>query len=473
MAVSQNGWNFGFGFRLNQVSAQTTDRSWLVTAGADPRGPSLPSGALIPFDFSKGLDPARYFGTPATAAGLDHFLIFRSMGGSSNISVSANNDVPLFELPRQPVLNLAELQHLQIAGARPFALGNPWAPAVAAGVNANASFDRFFFSGLAPTGDHPDLRAGEPFPNFHLQTEDTRTNSAGPLALSDLQAAAGLSARFLLMRGAFNLNSTDAFAWQAVLSAVRFADTGWTRADIDNSSSPSPTLGTQVDSIPGAVTETFTDGTLASPGFTVFRFPQSAQETFYAAPVANPNSPTRVPCRHGVRGGDSSGNYPGFSIEQIAALSAQIATRIKLHLNASGPFRSLEEFLGPAAEFGGRSLLEDAIQAAGLNAENVQPVATAVSAADSGLSSLTITQADLLGILAPFLQTRSDTFLVRAYGESVNPATGLTGARAWCEARVQRLPAPFDPEDNAAQPVGAFGRRFRIVSLRWLNSSDL
>jgi hypothetical protein len=472
MAAAQDGWNFGFGFRLNQVSAQTTDRSWLLAAGGDPRatGPGAPG--LMAFDLAKGLDPAQYFGTTTTATGQDHFLLFRSMGGTSNVSVSANNDAPLFELPRQPVLNPAELQHLQVAGARPFALGNPWAPP-AGSVNSNAVFDRFFFSGLSATARHPDLAAGEPLPNYHLQTVETRANPPAPLALGDLVAAGSQSAGHLLAAGTFNLNSTSVPAWTAVLSALRFADTGWTRAEIDNSSSPTPTLGTQVATVPGVVVESFADAGLDAPGYAVFRFPQSAQETFSAAPLANPNAPTRVPFRRGVRGGDGVAGIPGFAGPQISALASEIVARVRNHLTTSGPFRSLEEFLGASAEFGGRSLLEDAIAAAGLNPAELQPLSPASSTTASGLTSLTITQADLLGILAPFLQTRSDTFLVRAYGESVNPATGRTEARAWCEATVQRLPSPFDPGDSVTQPAGPFGRRFRVVSLRWLAAGDL
>ena len=50
--------------------------------------------------------------------------------------------------------------------------------------------------------------------------------------------------------------------------------------------------------------------------------------------------------------------------------------------------------------------------------------------------------------LAPVLFARSDTFLVRAYGEAYNPATQSAEGKAWCEALVQRLPEYVD----ASQP---------------------
>ena len=46
--------------------------------------------------------------------------------------------------------------------------------------------------------------------------------------------------------------------------------------------------------------------------------------------------------------------------------------------------------------------------------------------------------------LAPVLFPRSDTFVIRSYGEAVNPATGAAEGRAWCEATVQRVPDYFD-----------------------------
>jgi hypothetical protein len=105
-----------------------------------------------------------------------------------------------------------------------------------------------------------------------------------------------------------------------------------------------------------------------------------------------------------------------------------------------------------------------------INPDVIAPVATVANVTDLGFSSLTLTQADILSALAPYLRTRSDTFLVRTYGETVNPATGQMEARAWAEAVVQRFPDTVTTGDSITQPAGAFGRRFRIVSFRWLHS---
>src|SRR5690606_37063885 len=61
-----------------------------------------------------------------------------------------------------------------------------------------------------------------------------------------------------------------------------------------------------------------------------------------------------------------------------------------------------------------------------------------------------LTQADLLSSLGPQLSARSDTFVIRTYGETRNPATAALEGRAWCEAVVQRLPDYVDSAGNNA-----------------------
>jgi hypothetical protein len=120
-----------------------------------------------------------------------------------------------------------------------------------------------------------------------------------------------------------------------------------------------------------------------------------------------------------------------------------------------------------------------------------------------------ILQADVLQQIGPFISARSDTFTIRTYGESVNPVTGASMGKAWCEAVVQRVPEYVDQSDPAlsatkytklgvalkdATPVydpattgdpsltpvsilstsnQNFGRRFKIVGFRWLSPQDI
>ena len=96
-----------------------------------------------------------------------------------------------------------------------------------------------------------------------------------------------------------------------------------------------------------------------------------------------------------------------------------------------------------------------------------------------------LTQADVLSTIGAGLSARSDTFTIRTYGDVLNPATGDITGRAWCEAVVQRVVEPIrrksttttDADYNepavatATQPD--FGRRFQIISFRWLSSNDI
>ena len=91
-----------------------------------------------------------------------------------------------------------------------------------------------------------------------------------------------------------------------------------------------------------------------------------------------------------------------------------------------------------------------------------------------------VKQADILTPIAPILSARSDSFLVRGYGEKTD-ASGKVIARAWCEAVVQRTPEYLDAEDSPEVKTADldkeanrnFGRRFVITSFRWLSPEEV
>jgi hypothetical protein len=90
-----------------------------------------------------------------------------------------------------------------------------------------------------------------------------------------------------------------------------------------------------------------------------------------------------------------------------------------------------------------------------------------------------LTQADVLQVIGPALSARSDTFRIRACGESSHKMGGAP-VRVFCEAIVQRVPEFIDssnrPDASAEDltPVNQrLGRRFRIVSFRWLAKGEI
>ena len=87
-------------------------------------------------------------------------------------------------------------------------------------------------------------------------------------------------------------------------------------------------------------------------------------------------------------------------------------------------------------------------------------------------------QQDILRPLAPIMTTRGDTFIIRAYGESIDPITQEVTGRAWCEVTLQRTPDYLNKETPAwtFPPTDAinskFGRSFSIINFRWLDNED-
>ncbi|MEM8550730.1 MAG: hypothetical protein AAGF10_08060, partial [Verrucomicrobiota bacterium] len=142
----------------------------------------------------------------------------------------------------------------------------------------------------------------------------------------------------------------------------------------------------------------------------------------------------------------------------------------QLRLLARGLVANLKERgrpLASLAEFADSGIIEAAIRKVDLDSD------LAFNTGLDPLSNVYLTQADVLLEMTPTVAVRSDTFLVRAYGEAVDALSGET-FRSWCEATVQRLPEKVDGSDPMT-PTAAntFGRRFQITNFRWLDHGEL
>jgi hypothetical protein len=444
---------------------------WLQADGRDPRESPFPQIGRSGYLVAGGQPPQPELlvtpGLPGFPATYSHLLLDRHTSGRSY-----NEDVPVFELPRAPLLSLGVLQHVHVVGGRPFSFGNSWAGA------RNAWFDQHFFSGLTPEVEWANT--SRPLPGGLLRVVGRRPDGSAPTP-EDVKGAERMadaySSKYLLQGGAFNLNSLSPAAWAAVLRSIRFpaaTATNFTFANVSMSS------GTSSVNNPDATT-TLSDPFQSNSRIAVFpRFAQSAQETFEADDGYVQSDP----------GGSAANiiNTPLFrrglrmlSAAEVDRLADNIVTLLAAKFAESGPYRTLEEFLSASPRFldsSGEpaSLLEKAIEDSGLNTD------TALGLIDTSIefSSQWLTQADIMTALAPVLFPRSDTFVIRAYGEAVNPATNATEGRAWCEAIVQRVPEYFDrsqePEILPAelnQLNQIHGRRFKVVSFRWLTRSDI
>ncbi|MFA6287596.1 MAG: hypothetical protein WC661_09455 [Opitutaceae bacterium] len=337
-----------------------------------------------------------------------------SVGTANTFSIG--NPITLFDLPRQEMTSLGMLT--QVIGAKPCTAGNPW------GGTANAIFDQYHMSTVPRFASTWTPESGLPLPNRYTAVYHPDNTPTVPIA--DLRSSSN-SARYLLQAGAFNINSTSVEAWSAVLGS-KFA--AWKY-------SANATTGIALDNV-------------------FFRLPHGAQQ------LANPPV---------VSGGSGTGaltdanaqNTGGRQLTsaEITSLATQIVSQIRTHAR---PYVSLQDFINSG-------VIANAISAANLNG---------TLGATKRYSPGALTQADVIGSLAPFITARSDTFLIRTYGDVQNPATGLVEGRAWCEALVQRLP---DLADNASAPIADIvapntatyptGRKFKIISFRWLASSDI
>jgi hypothetical protein len=286
------------------------------------------------------------------------------------------------------------------------------------------------------------------------------------------------TSRFLLQAGGFNVNSTSPVAWRAVLSGLRFsAINPFQRVVVDASAIPNDYTGSQAGVGQAVAEEILADSSLADDigtgGPAFFRFPQSAQETFGDSSGTIDGLLPKQTFRKGLRGGSETGVSQQLTTSQLESMAQVIVGLVRTKMAVSGPFRSMEEFLAPQAIFGGANLLEKAIADSAINPATL--TANPVSGfTDPGFGSLTLTSADIMTALAPYFRVRSDTFVVRTYGEVINPATAVVTARAWCEATVQRFPETVDADDDVVAPrVPGFGRRFKITQFRWLSPTDI
>ena len=422
------------------------------------------------------------------------------------------------ELPTRPLSSLGDLTQMQIRGLNPTP---PYAADIVA--NSDASplipkngivnpantrantraneqqddsyclnqvlFDDWFFSSIAPEPDGfgssvgADLRQNylefligtDPLTNRAYlpipQDQAADSAKAGETYAAEIQPADSWKtiASRLEVEGMFNVNSTSVKAWRALLGHARNQRIPYTRRN----------------------------GSIVISGETDYAFSRTSvagdREAGEAPEVAGEYAETT----------EFTG-YRVFTDEMLDFLAEKIVGQIRLR----GPFLSLSEFVNRQLSSDTDLALGGAIQTA-LNAlsadsslnpfdaiqnESVESEAAPFGGAvpvtgyvfpeaaaghnTYGLPGWT-RQADILRPLAPILSARDDTFTIRAYGEA-RAADGTVQARAWCEATVSRDREFIDAADEAdlttppANPMNvAYGRRFKVLTFRWLNADEV
>jgi hypothetical protein len=408
----------------------------------------------------------------------------------------------LYDIPQpgHPITSLGQLQHFNLSGStgtgsqvKPsawlsnYSIANSYATprvprdltffsASNMGSHYDATYiwndilwDRFFFSSFPSTGDFDFDNPADKLVNARHRPFRER----GSVPRNDPSRFRGgfEAAENLLLEGGFNVNSTSVDAWKAVLSGLKGVEIG--------------------DEIQAS--------NLSAP-FTRTLRPFGSAE--------------------GSKLGNTENAWSGFRNLTEQELH-DIAEEMVLQVRLRGPFLSLSSFVNrrlargrltrhsPAPAdthlLGVRGALQAAIDKVINQQNDVSGEATGIgtsfrdklrawdSAAHQGpwygdieyrmpnrISGFPgyLLQGDVLSAIGPSLSARSDTFVIRAYGDAVAPGTSNVNARAWCEAVVQRLPDYVDPGDAPgdlpASPVNQlFGRRYHVLSFRWLTQEEI
>lgn len=405
-------------------------------------------------------------------------------------------------LPTTPLLNLADLRHANLASSGHLPLvqhtvGESLASAVVPGDKARATsvfgyevldhawfanqtlWDGYFFSGIRDQNDAGSLFDGNQLPLNPRQTampvpgmdaKAAALNAVSANAWSDIAAT-------LAIKGGFNVNSTSKSAWKATLSSLRGVEL--------------PVLGPMEVKDPTVFPATYNE---------VIRTSEHAAFPRISRPIGD-----RVTAANSM---DNQKRWSGFrelEPQEIDKLVDAIITEVRKR----GPFLSMAEFVNrrlasPSDEMSARGALEEAIRKSGINQIPMGAVKREIDEAEAAAlgyanpkaaagnteegASAILSQGDLLSAIGASLTVRSDTFVIRSYG-AARSGDRIT-ARAWCETVIQRVPSfvdPIDPPEKVQSAITGkgrslndlsavnrrFGRRFEIVSFRWLNENEL
>ncbi|WOO39617.1 hypothetical protein [Rubellicoccus peritrichatus] len=411
-------------------------------------------------------------------------------GGSIDDLLTGSDSVVIFDIPRAPLVSLGQLQHANLARFNyepTFVIGNSYAnirfpmgdiegtlsdslskaDSIAGPftlydisyLTNEALWDGYFFSTI-PQGmsdeDFEDLMSEEaPLANARLKLIDPEALISDKDDLRDTTAGAGsfeTNAALLTVDGMFNVNSTSVPAWKALLTSL---------------------AGQEV------------------PRFDL----QTGQLESWANENEIRFSKFSAPLGEGFNTGDPDSydnfwnGYRTLTETQVDELANAIVDQVKQR----GPFNSMAEFVNRVLvddDLGRSGALQAALDDPSVSINSDIPasyqfpasldgsIGDRISGNQSSGFAGSLSQGDILQALAPVLSVRSDTFRIRAYGDSYDPITQETTGRAWCEAIVQRnvTPVGVNPVNSMTDLVNGdptFGRQFEIVSFRWLGEHEL
>jgi hypothetical protein len=386
----------------------------------------------------------------------------------------------LFSIPRQPIGGVADLMKAQLinhAYEPTYPLGHtvasPYMGVILTNNKAEGAYwlNDTLWNGYFASGLDPSNTTNLPSENFIVLDE----------AFDFENATADETAARMLRQGGFNVHSTSISGWRALLGVLREQQVDYLEIGTSFSLGRAPgTLADTILSAAGAISMDLplADGLILSEGDT---------------------DPNEIRLWRGFR---------ALSDEEIDALARAIVRLNKERFAEYGSYRSTGDFINrnlkaastaTASEFHHQGILETAIEEANISgrtnlnttqegpgddplmkkridlSKNAKPsLYPGQEAIDkkfkyAGLPGHLDTK-DVLSLIGDRLTHRSDTFTIRTYGAAINEITGKTSATAYCEAVVQRFPDPINNDGDYVtnSTDDFFGRRYRILSVRWI-----
>jgi hypothetical protein len=347
-----------------------------------------------------------------------------------------------------------------------------------------ALWDDCFFSSLAPLykdgSEVQDLDATiDGFVNgaqvlqnsrmqLYLGTSDVAAELASDWKDEDADLSAKKVAANLMVEGAFNVNSTSVQAWKAFLGSLYEQDVVGMNLDYPDAGG-------------GSALE-------------LNATPEGAAFSRFSLPTLDESHPSD---NADIQNNQGSG-YRVLDAAELDALAVELVKQVKQR----GPFLSLADFVNRDLSSGTEGLmgpLQQAINDAGLNDAYAQgqPVNKGGAVPTPGQHDIFLDpeagtgnsygagpgyllQGDILNSLGPFVSVKSNTFVIRTCGESIDPMSGQT-SRVYLEAVLQQVPDFVDSSDEAETALDQlssvanqqFGRKFKLVQVRRLDPEQI
>ena len=290
-------------------------------------------------------------------------------------------------------------------------------------------------------------------------------------------------AQYLMVDGGFNVNSTSVDAWAAALQGLAG------RCLVHNANGKLEMVeGSSSDNTDSVMFPRFMVSTSIKPIETSGYSMMEGSTDFRGSKVES--------------GAAAWGDIRELTQEDITDLAEMIVEQVR----ERGPFLNMSDFINRRlssknVEHAKVGALQAAIDRTNINEcfNDVQAVAQGggdlyrfKEAEEGSIYTAApgyLIQSDILLSLGNVLTVRDDTFTIRAYGCVRTGGRGRVLAQAWCEAVVQRTIEYVDPsnepQDRDRMPDGSapkkkltainktLGRKFRVVSFKWLDAWDI